>query len=311
MPDPAPRPIVIDTDPGLDDAVAILYALSRRDAFDLRGITTVAGNIGLERTTLNAGRLLAVMGRDDVPVIAGADRPLARPGIDETRIHGADGLGGVALPAPRAPARTGAADWLAGLLTAGAPGGLDLLCLGPLTNLARLIADHPGAARRLGRVIAMGGAIDERGNVGPRAEFNIASDPEAAAAVLTFGLALTLVPLDVTRRVRAARPDLDRLAAGGPAAATSAALIAAYFDATAGADSRPLHDPCVMLLATDPDLFGTRDLRLRVDCGAPPDAGALVRDPAGHPVRVALSVDGPAALAALIAGLAAAGPAAP
>jgi len=302
-----PRAIVIDTDPGLDDAVAILYALSRPDAFDLRGVTTVAGNIGLDRTTRNAGSLLALMARGDVPVIAGADRPLSRPGIDETRIHGADGLGGVALPAPLAPAGRGAPGWLAGLLQAEPPGTLDLLCLGPLTNLAHLLADHPAAARRLRRVIAMGGAVDERGNVGPRAEFNIASDPEAAAAVFAAGLDLTLIPLDVTRRVRAARADLARMASAGVAAASAAALIAAYFDTTEGiaqgADSRPLHDPCVMLLATDPGLFRCETLRLRVDCMAPPDAGALIRDPAGHPVRVAMGVDGPAALAALTAGL--------
>jgi len=298
-----PQPIVIDTDPGLDDAVAILYALCRPDAFDLCGITTVAGNIGLDRTTRNAGRLLALMGRAGVPVIAGAARPLARPGIDETRIHGADGLGGVALPEPLVPAGTGAVDWLAGLLEDRPAGALDLLCLGPLTNLARLIADHPAAARRLRRVIAMGGAIDERGNVGPRAEFNIACDPEAAAAVFAAGLDLTLIPLDVTRRGRAARADLARLAAGGAAAATSGALIAAYFDSTQGADSRPLHDPCVMLLATDPGLFRCQTLSLTVDCSAPPDAGALVRDPAGSPVRVALGVEGPAALAVLLAGL--------
>lgn len=303
MPDPAPRAIVIDTDPGLDDAVAILYALSRPEAFDLRGITTVAGNIGLDRTTRNAGRLLAVMGRGDIPVIAGADRPLMRPGIDETRIHGADGLGGVALPDPLAPAGQGAVDWLAGLLTAEAPGTLDLLCLGPLTNLAHLLERHPGAARRLRRVIAMGGAVDERGNVGPRAEFNLACDPEAARAVLAAGLDLTLIPLDVTRRVRATRADLDRLAGGGPAAATSAALIAAYFEATTGTDSRPLHDPCVMLLAAGAARFDCQDLRLRIDCGAAPDAGALTRDPDGAPVRVALGVDGAGALAALVAGL--------
>lgn len=307
MPDPAPRAIIIDTDPGLDDAVAILYALSRPDAFDLRGITSVAGNIGLERVTFNAGRLLAVMGRADVPVIAGSDRPLSRPGIDEARIHGADGLGGVALPDPLTPARTGAVDWLARTLMAEAPAVLDLLCLGPLTNLARLIQNHPAAARRLRRVIAMGGAVDEPGNVGPRAEFNIASDPEAAETVMAFGLDLTLIPLDVTRKVRAGRADLDRLAAGGPAASTAAALIAAYFDTTAGksriTDSRPLHDPCVMLMATDPGLFRCEALRLRVDCTTPPDAGALSRDPGGHPVRVALGVDGPEALAALWAGL--------
>lgn len=298
-----PRPIVIDTDPGLDDAVAILFALSRSEAFDLRAITTVAGNIGLATTTRNAGRLLAVMGRPDVPVIAGADRPLARPGIDETRIHGTDGLGGVPLPEPLAPAQTAAVAALAAMLMAEPVGTLDLLCLGPLTNLALLLRDHPDAARRLGRVIAMGGAVDEPGNVGPRSEFNLAADPEAAAAVLAAGLDLVLVPLDVTRRVRAARPDLARIAAGGPAARTSAALIEAYFDSTRNmskqAESRPLHDPCVMLLAERPELFRIETRALAVDCASEP--GALIPGP--HPLRVALGVDGPAALNMLIDGL--------
>jgi purine nucleosidase len=302
-----PRAIVIDTDPGLDDAVAILYALSRPDLFDLHGITTVAGNIGLATTTANAGRLLALMGRTDVPVIAGAARPLTRPGIDETRIHGADGLGGVTLPDPVLAAGSGAAEWLADQLRAQPSGSLDMLCLGPLTNLARLIQTAPDVARRLGRVIAMGGAVHEPGNVGPRAEFNLACDPEAAEVVLAFGLDLTLVPLDVTRRVRATRPDLDRMAQGGPASQTCAALITAYFDGTRNltqvAESRPLHDPWVMLLAAHPDLFGIDPLHLSIDCGPAPDAGALTPG-AGHPVRAALRVDGPAALAALMAGLA-------
>lgn len=301
------QPVVIDTDPGLDDAVAILFALDRRKDFDLRGITTVAGNIGLATVTRNAGRLLALAGREDVPVHAGAARPLARPGIDETRIHGADGLGGVALPEPLAQAGADAVGWLAGLLMGQPPGTLDLLCLGPLTNLAMLLASHPEAARRLRRVIAMGGAIDERGNVGPKAEFNIASDPEAAAAVFAAGLDLTLIPLDVTRRVRAGRADVERLGTGGPGARACAALITAYFDATQGADSRPLHDPCVMLLALYPDLFRTESLPLRVDCTAPPDSGALNRDPGAPEVRVALGVDGPAAVALLVAGLLAEG----
>lgn len=299
-----PRPIVIDTDPGLDDAVAILYALSRTEAFDLRAVTTVAGNIGLATTTRNAGRLLAVMGRSDVPVIAGADRPLARPGIDETRIHGADGLGGVPLPEPLAPAQTGAVAALVAMLMAEPVGTLDLLCLGPLTNLAHLLHDHPAAARRLRRVIAMGGAVDEPGNVGPRSEFNLASDPEATSAVLAAGLDLVLVPLDVTRKVRASRADLACLAAGGPAARLSAALIEAYFDSTRNiskqAESRPLHDPCVMLLADRPELFHLETRSLTVDCRAEP--GALIPGP--HRVNVALKVDGAAALAALMGGLA-------
>jgi purine nucleosidase/pyrimidine-specific ribonucleoside hydrolase len=214
----------------------------------------------------------------------------------------------VPFPEPlAAPAGADAVGWLAGLLEREAEGGLHLLCLGPLTNLARLLAQAPGAARRLGGVIAMGGAVDERGNVGPRAEFNLAVDPEAAAAVLAAGLPLTLVPLDVTRRVRAGRAEVARLAAApAPAARIAAALIDAYGQTTGGGESRPLHDPCVMLLAEAPELFDCRTIPMTVEAGTGPDAGGLLRDAAGAPVRVAMGVDGPAALALLAARLTAA-----
>ena len=298
-----PIPVVIDTDPGLDDAVAILFALAS-PAFDIRGVTTVAGNIGLARVTENAGRLLAVAGRGDVPVVAGAAAPLVRPARTASEIHGADGLGGVALPAPLAAAREGAVAWLAAALEARP--GMVLLTLGPLTNLALLLRDHPGAAGRIGRVIAMGGAVRTHGNVGPRAEFNIAADPEAADAVFAAGLDLTLIPLDVTREVRAGAAWCAGLRASGRAGAVaSAALVEAYFASTTvtgpGAESRPLHDPCVMLLAEAPGLFGVEPMGLRVDLEGEP--GALLPDPARPPVKVAMTVDGPGALALLAARL--------
>jgi len=291
---------VIDTDPGLDDAVAILYALAA-PGLEVLGLATVAGNIGLDLTTRNARRLLALAGAA-LPVAAGAAAPLARPARDERRIHGEDGLGGVilpeVLPAPFAPY---APDWLAALLSARPAGSVDLFCLGPLTNLALLLDRAPAAARRLGRVIAMGGAIREPGNVGPRAEFNLAHDPEAAARVFAAGLDLTLVPLDVTRRVRAGPGWLARLAASPrPRAAVVRALVAAYFDRAPDAlrpESRPLHDPCVPLLALCPALFGVEAMELAVDLAPGHGAGALIPGP--HPVKVAMRVDGPAAIAEL------------
>ncbi|MFN3641556.1 MAG: nucleoside hydrolase [Gemmobacter sp.] len=294
---------VIDTDPGLDDAVAILFALAS-PAFEVLGITTVAGNIGLGTVTRNAGRLLAVAGRADVPVIAGAAGPLVRKGFDSSEIHGADGLGGVALPEPLAEAQAGAVDWLAALLAAEPAGTVDLLTLGPLTNLARLVTDHPAAARRIRRVIAMGGAVNDRGNVGPRAEFNIAADPEAADIVLGAGLPMTLIPLDVTRQVRADAAWCGRLRASGrPGAAACAALVEAYFASTtvtgALAESRPLHDPCVMLLAEAPGFFGCDAMGLAVDLGEAPDAGALNPDTRRPAVQVAQRVDAAGALALL------------
>jgi purine nucleosidase/pyrimidine-specific ribonucleoside hydrolase len=299
-----PRRVVIDTDPGLDDALAILCALAS-PALAVAGVTTVAGNIGLATTTRNAGRLLALAGRPEVPVIAGAAAPLARPGFDTADIHGKDGLGGVVLPDPAAAAERGAADWLAALLRRAPAGTVDVLALGPLTNLAQLIDIAPDAAARIGRIIAMGGAIHDRGNIGPRSEFNMAADPEAADRVLGAGLDLTLIPLDVTRQVRATPDDCARLrAAARPPAAACAALIEAYFQATTvtgpGRESRPLHDPCVMLLAEAPALFRCERMGLAVDTGRGPDAGALTPAPARPAVSVALGVESGPALALLL-----------
>ncbi|MBX3572647.1 MAG: nucleoside hydrolase [Mesorhizobium sp.] len=293
------RKVVIDTDPGIDDAVAILFALAS-PAFDVLGITTVAGNIGLTTVTRNAGRILALAGRQDIPVIAGAAAPLARKGFDTAEIHGDDGLGGVSFPEPdpTAPLWEGAPRWIAETLLRHPFGSVDILALGPLTNIARLVREHPAAAGRIRRVIAMGGAIDERGNIGPRSEFNLAADPEAADIVLRAGLPLVLVPLDVTRKVRATRDYLALLRRSErPPARVSADLIDAYFQSTTGGESRPLHDPCVMLFAERPDLFGIERYPLSVDLGDGVDAGALIKDEGrGAPVDVAMRVDTAAAL---------------
>jgi purine nucleosidase len=288
---------VIDTDPGIDDAVAILHALSS-PAFEIVGITTVAGNIGIETTTRNAGRILALAGRSDIPVVAGATAPLSRKGFDTADIHGNDGLGGVSFPEPAVPPLFDAVEWLADLLMREPEASIDILALGPLTNIARLATDHPEAARRVRRLIAMGGAIDEPGNVGPRAEFNIAADPEAAEIVFAAGLPTVLIPLDVTRKVRATRDYTAALQdAGTVAAAASGELIDAYFQTTTGGESRPLHDPCVMLYAERPDLFVIERLPIAVDLGDAPDGGALfVEDGEGSAIDVAMKVDGAKAL---------------
>lgn len=296
--------VLIDTDPGIDDAIAILFALHAR-GLEVAGITTVAGNIGLEITTRNALRILA-LGGHAVPVVAGAARPLTRPGVQELAVHGQDGLGGVALPEPLTTPRHGdAVDWLAATLLGQEAGSHDLLALGPLTNIARLIREVPKAARRIGRLIAMGGAIDAPGNVGPHAEFNIANDPEAAEIVLAAGLDLTLIPLDVTRQVRADAAFLDRLEQAGTRQALAVrTLIAAYFDRTrdtARPTSRPLHDPCVPLLTLWPEGFDVVELQLSVDCGQGPDAGRL--EPGAHPVKVAMGVRAEAMLERMVAEL--------
>lgn len=296
------RKVIIDTDPGIDDAIAILLALASPE-FDILALSTVAGNIGLDLTTRNALRLLALAGRTDIAVHAGAAAPLARPALSASAIHGAEGIGGIALPEPLAAPAAGAAHArIATMLDAHPPGSIDILALGPLTNLALLLREHPMAAKRLGRVISMGGAVDEPGNVSPRGEFNLVADPEAAALVLGAGLDFTLIPLDATRQLRATRDDAAELrGAAHPFAEAAGALIDAYFTGTNGRESRPLHDPCVMLLALRPDLFGIRMIQLAVNGASEP--GALMRDIAGAPLRVAMTVKSAEALALLKARL--------
>lgn len=297
------RKVVIDTDPGIDDAVAILLALKAPE-FDIAGITTVAGNLGIATTTRNAGRILALAGRSDIPVIAGAEAPLNRKGFDTVDIHGDDGLGGVEFPEPFGDAQHNAVEWLAHLLTTEPAGSIDILALAPLTNIALLLRDHPLAARRIGRIIVMGGAIHERGNIGPRSEFNIAADPEAADVVFRAGLNITLIPLDVTRKVRASRAETDRLRNSADQSARACGeLIDAYFQSTEGQstiESRPLHDPCVMLLALAPELFSIERMAIAVDLGDSDSAGALSVDPDAASIDVAMRVDGAAALALLV-----------
>ena len=293
--------VLIDTDPGIDDAIALLFALAH-PGLEVAGITTVGGNIGLETTTRNALRILALAGKN-VPVHAGAAAPLTRKSANEIRIHGADGLGGVAFPYPIAPlAGSDAVGFLTKTLISAPEATLDILALGPLTNIARLVEQAPEAARRIKRLIAMGGAVHEHGNVGARSEFNVAHDPEAAEIVFSAGLPFTLIPLDVTRKVRADRAYLDRLAAmGTPRAFAVRDLIAAYFDATTGGESRPLHDPCVPILVLRPELFRIETMRLSVNCSNDDLAGAL--EPGNHGLDVAMGVDAGKVLDQLAAAL--------
>jgi len=282
---PSPVAVVIDTDPGLDDALAIFLACAARE-LELAGIVTVAGNIGLARVTENALRLAAHAGRGDIPVIAGAAAPLGREPLEAADVHGEDGLGGVALPASENRALGGSAiDFLEKELMRRPEHSLRILALGPLTNLASLITSRPAAAARLAAIIAMGGAVRARGNVTPFAEFNIAADPQAADIVLRSGIPVTLVPLDVTRQVTADRGwSAKLLEQGGKVARTSAELIEAYLRNIAwkrraaglaqppdAIPSFPLHDPCVVLHAIAPALFEAERLPI-----------SIVKDGSGH-----------------------------
>ncbi|MEM9248830.1 MAG: nucleoside hydrolase [Pseudomonadota bacterium] len=300
------RSVVIDTDPGIDDAIALLWACGS-DALDIRAVTTVAGNVKLGTVTQNALDLLDFAGHRPC-VYAGAGRPLVRAPRAETRVHGKGGLGGVKLPPARASVWSmPAVKALTKMLERSDPQTLDLLMLGPMTNLALLLREAPQAAARLGRVIAMGGAIDAPGNVpvgteGAQAEFNFSHDPEAAAAVFRAvsrtELDLTIIPLDCTRQLRATADWARGLT--GKRGKMAGLLIGAYFDATSGAETRPLHDPCVPLFAVMPELFEIETRHLTIDTGERP---GMVID-GSHAVKVAMAVDAEAARLFLAQGLA-------
>jgi inosine-uridine nucleoside N-ribohydrolase len=256
-----PTPIVLDCDPGHDDAIALLLALASPEV-ELLGVTTVAGNQTLEKTTANALRVLEFAGRGDVPVVAGADRPLVREPFVATFVHGESGLDGPALPLPSGePVPGHAVDFLAEHVA-----GATLVATGPLTNVALLLALHPGSAPE--RIVLMGGAIAE-GNVTPAAEFNIWADPEAARRVFESGIDVTMVGLDVTHKALMTPEHADRARRTG----RTGKLVAELFDfyhrfhaETYGLPGSPIHDAVALAHVTHPDLLETVERHVAVDC---------------------------------------------
>lgn len=268
-------PLVIDCDPGIDDAVALALAVESPE-IDLRAVTAVAGNAPVELTMPNAARLLAAFGRPDVPVAAGAARALVRVGWHGLASpHGDDGLGGVQLDIQAAPARPGhAIDALAALLRAAAPHSVTIAAIGPLTNIALLLALHPDCAERIDRLVVMGGSTS-KGNITPVAEFNVWTDPEAAQRVLADSeLRICLVGLDVTRRATVDHHILDALRARSPQGALLARMVRGYGDR--GADGWPLHDVLAVASVIDPTLVKTRPAMVEVETGLGPDRGRTV-----------------------------------
>jgi pyrimidine-specific ribonucleoside hydrolase len=302
-----PTPLIIDTDPGVDDAVAIMLALASPE-IDLRAVTTVFGNVPQPRTTENAGRLLALCDRSDVPVGRGAARPLVHPQRGRAEAwHGGDGLGGRAemLPAPAAePDPRGAVGLMAAVLSA-ASEPVTIAGIGPLTNIALLLAVHPELAPRIGRIIVMGGALGE-GNISGVAEFNIHSDPEAAHRVLTQpDVPVTMVPLDLTLRCPAGPAWIQALASGGPRCAVLAEAIIHYraaFLARYGIDAVAVHDAVAVLEAVTPGVVATTPMSIQVACDLGPARGATVAfaDIDAPPVHVAIDADVDALLAEIL-----------
>jgi pyrimidine-specific ribonucleoside hydrolase len=309
---PAPRPLVIDTDPGIDDALAILLALASPEV-DLRLVTTVHGNVELDRTTDNALRVLHLAGRSDVPVAAGARESLVHPQPRRAgHVHGEAGLGGVLLPeSPAAldprPAVVALADLL---MSSELP--VTVAAIGPLTNLALLLRVYPDAAARIGRLVVMGGSAGRGGNVTAAAEFNAWSDPEAAHAVLTSTLPTLLVGLDVTLPTVLGPAGIARFAAAGPIGATAAAILQQYLDVqnASGGAGVVVHDALALTEAIAPGTLGTvrRDVVVDTTLGA--GRGQTLVDRRGvssetTAVDVAETVDSAAAVEFLVSRLAA------
>ncbi len=260
--------ILLDCDPGHDDAIALLLALASPEV-ELLGVTTVHGNQTLAKTTVNALKLLEFAGRTEVPVAAGADRPLRREPFVAAYVHGDSGMDGPSLPAPSIePVEQHAVDFIADTVLA-ADGPVTLVPTGPLTNIGLFLARHPEAAARLERIVLMGGAIGE-GNVTPAAEFNIWCDPEAADRVFTSGLDVTMIGLDVTHRAIVNTAHAEQLRAAGRVGAMVAELLDFYgrfHRETYGWDGSPIHDAVALTHAFRPGIVETVRTGVRVDCG--------------------------------------------
>jgi pyrimidine-specific ribonucleoside hydrolase len=275
--------LIIDTDPGIDDTYALALACASPEV-DLIGVTTVFGNVGLASTTRNALRVLALYGREDVPVAAGADRPLVHPHQHRARqVHGEDGLSGLSDTLPERStgvAGTDAVSLMVRLLDE-SPEPVTIVPIGPLTNIALLLAAHPSAQTKIARLVIMGGGL-AGGNVTPAAEFNIWSDPEAARRVLVEeSVPTTLVPMDLTMRCAVDNTWLDRLAASGRLGDTLVKLTAAYrshYQRTLGHDGAVIHDAVAVAEAIRPGLLRTTRMPVEVDCGQGPARGMTIGD---------------------------------
>jgi purine nucleosidase len=278
-----PRKIIIDTDPGQDDAVAILLALASPDDFDILGIVAVAGNVGLAQNSRNALKVVELSGRTEVPVYAGCERPMRRKLVTAEHVHGATGLDGPHLPEPsiRLQDRHGV-DFIVDTLRTEEPGTVTLCTLGPLTNVAMALVKAPDIAPRIREIVMMGGAYFEVGNISPAAEFNIYVDPEAADVVLTSGIPITMLPLDLTHGVLSLAHRLEAFAGIGNRTGKAVAEMLSFserFDLEKyGGHGAPLHDPCVIAWLLKPDLFDGRRINVTVETTSELTRGMTVAD---------------------------------
>ena len=270
----AKRRIVIDTDPGIDDAVAILLALGSPE-LDVAGIVAVGGNVRLAVTERNARAVCELAGRPDIGVYAGCAVPMTRAPITAEHFHGEAGLGTLALPEPSMPLRAEhGVDFTVDLLCAAPAGSVTWCALGPLTNIAMALIKAPDIVSGVRELVLMGGASRALGNVTPAAEFNIHADPHAAEIVFASGMPITMIPLDATHQVRSTRERVDRIAKlGTPVAAAVAELLQPTGDAPDA-----LHDPCVIAYLLAPELFEGTRANVAIECESPLTLGMTVVD---------------------------------
>lgn len=277
-----PRKIIIDTDPGQDDAGAIMLAVASPE-LEVLGLTAVAGNVPLELTARNARLILDICGRGDIPVYAGADAPLKRKLVTAEEVHGKTGIDGVEIYEPSTPLAKGhAVDFIIETLRAEEAGSVTLCPLGPLTNIALALEKAPDIAGRIGAIVLMGGGFFEGGNVTPAAEFNIYVDPEAAKIVFASGVPITMMPLDVTHKALTRKDRVARLRAGGGKPASIMADMLDYFERfderKYGTDGGPLHDPTVIAYLLKPELFSGRECNVEIETSSKLTLGMTVID---------------------------------
>ncbi|WP_159946166.1 nucleoside hydrolase [Rhizobium sp. 18065] len=278
-----PRKIIIDTDPGQDDAAALMLAFASPAELEVIGVTTVAGNVPLNWTSRNARIVCELCGRPDISVFAGADRPMQRQLVTAEHVHGKTGLDGADLPEPTMPLQEQhAVDFIIETLRREEPGTVTLCTLGALTNVGLALQKAPDIAPRIRELVMMGGGFFEGGNITPAAEFNIYVDPHAAAAVLAAGIPVVMMPLDVTHQLLTRKTRVARIAdIGTPVAKAMVGWLEFFerFDEEKyGSDGGPLHDPTVIAYLLKPELFTGRHCNVEIEVESELTMGMTVVD---------------------------------
>lgn len=277
------KQIILDCDPGQDDAVALALAMAAKDEIDLLGVTTVAGNVPLNLTQRNARIMCDICHRTDIKVYAGAEKPMAQPLVTAEHVHGKSGLDGIVIYEPTTPLEEKhAVDFIIETCLAADNNSIFLVATGPLTNIGLAIERAPNILSKIKEIILMGGALREGGNITPSAEFNIYVDPEAAQIVLRCGCPIVMMSLDVTHQVLTTRKRVDAIrnldSTVGEPIASLIEFYERYDEEKYHLDGAPLHDPCTIAYLIKPDLFSLKEVNVEVETEGDFTRGATVVD---------------------------------